>query len=146
MNTTTSDYDYDTLDAGMFSDADLRKTARAAEEALVRAVGPSPGKDSFGSPDCLHIDLPDDSWQTWELVFQRFKGAWRIVVLEESSRRPLEDRVTVAPTAPLAEAGLVPLLHFVPKLEAFAEVVLRQVARERDRVESAALTKDRHGQ
>jgi hypothetical protein len=115
---------------GETSDRHIRGHVRAVEERLVGMLRGvlKPGFESTCGED-LHLELPDESFQTWMLGFQRLDGEWRLVVLEENSQVPARDVVTVAPTVPLADAGLAPLLFFSPYLEAFVEQVVDEARR-----------------
>lgn len=114
------------------SDRYLRDSVRAVEAKLVRQIGahirPS-FRQTYDEP--LHLELPDGSFHTWVLGFEAHDGNFCFVVYEENSLVRVRDVVTVAPTVPLAEAGLCALLFFETHLEGFVKEVVHQVRRQR---------------
>lgn len=135
MNTSTNTNESNTASSGNthpigpgeIRDGHIRASVHVAEERLVRTLRgllKPTFKATFG--EVLHLEMPDESYETWVLAFQRLAGKWRFVIHEENSLLPARHVVTVAPTMPLAEAGLAPLLFFSPYLEAFAQQILRE--------------------
>jgi len=129
MNIDTPRNTYST-GPGEISDRHIRGHVLAVEERLIGMLrGALKPKFKSVCDEALHLEMPDESFQTWVLGFQRLHGKWRLVVLEENSQVPARDIVTVAPTVPLADAGLAPLLFFSPYIEAFVEQILDEARR-----------------
>jgi len=114
----TRKYPYD-LQSDETPDIALREIARARERELVNAVSGLVSDsfcDFYGTP--LEPVLPDASSQRWILAVRKIGERLRLVVYEENGAAG-SGKLLVAPPVPLDEAGLAPLVFFLPRLDAF---------------------------
>jgi hypothetical protein len=123
---TTRKYPYD-LQSDETPDIALREIAGSRERELVNAVS-GLVSDSFRDffRTSLEVALPDASTQRWILAFQTLAGDLRLVVYEENAAAG-SGKLLVAPPVPLADAGLAPLVFFLPRLDDFFTSVMGRV-------------------